>query len=60
MTERTNERKQINEQTNKYINKLEKHSESADLRQAAPFPHTMIPTKRTLLYFSLIDKFQKV
>ena len=30
--------------------KLEKHSESADLRQAAPFPHTMIPTKRTVLY----------
>ena len=32
------------------IIKLEKHSESADLRQAAPFPHTMIPTKRTVLY----------
>ena len=30
--------------------KLEKHSESADLRQAAPFPHTMIPTKRTVLH----------
>ena len=29
---------------------LEKHSASADLRQAAPFPHTMIPTKRTVLY----------
>ena len=31
-------------------NKLEKHSDSADLRQAALFPHTMIPTKRTVLY----------
>ena len=29
--------------------KLEKLSESADLRQAAPFPHTMIPTKWTVL-----------